>query len=72
MTDEAMEKARAWIEANCVREALVLCENSLSCFIDSKDFDVTVGGNPIVVDAMLGHARVALNRAREAIRARKP
>lgn len=46
------------------REALALCENSLSCFLESTDFVVSVGGNPIVVDAMLDAARNGMSRAR--------
>lgn len=49
------------------REALTLSENALACFLETPEFVVTVGGNPIVVDGMLSMSRTALTKTREAL-----
>jgi hypothetical protein len=56
------------IKALCeAGRALALTTNALANFLENSDFQVMVGGNPVVVDGMLATSRFALERGRKAL-----
>lgn len=54
--DLGAEMIRRW---NCHDDLLA----ALRCFLDDPRFQVGVGGNPIVVERMIGQARAAIAKA---------
>lgn len=57
MTRDTLTAAALIVQAVNAHDELVA---ALRCFLEDERFLVSVGGNPIVVDRMLGQARTAL------------
>ena len=49
-------------ECNVLRQENAELRSALGCFFGDVRYQVAVGGNPIVVDRMLDHARALLAR----------